>query len=256
MEIQKYVEQYFAQKYIPFKKNIVCRGKSETFTEFDIILPNTLVEVKGGLYDNVNCHYFNKLVNQIKRMIKYVPDGVNIWIYFHMEQSSIVYEMLSKYDRINVTHNLDDIHIDMSEYVLYTESTGVLRSLAAKDYCDRFHINNIYGQITVNRNVYYRAIANMPIEEMELLNKIDMCFTDVRPPYSIDVVHNISPLRRYINKDKIDTIWKVFEITVPKFTINIAYKIILFDGVTACCEKCRIVRYITDLRGGLCSHCR
>jgi hypothetical protein len=197
MDIQQYVEHYFANQHVPYKENVKIHTMSSICAEFDLVLPGTLIEIKGGKYQRIDNNYFQRLVQQLERLEKYTPKHINIWLYFHEKPQPEIIDMIKKCGRIKITDDLDNIHIDLSEYTLYTNRTGVLRSLSSLSNTNRHQINDWYGSITVDRTSYYKAIANMCREEMSMLNSIDMCFTDTKPILSMSIIHKINQRTKY-----------------------------------------------------------
>lgn len=245
MIAQKYVENYFTNKNIPFRSNIFIGPKRKIVMEFDMILPNTMIEIKSGKYaDYANNNNFDKMENQIKRFCKYVPKYVDIWIYFHTKQPEYVYNFISNYKRVRATENIEDIVISMNNYDVCTNDSGVLRSLTSDLNKDRFYVNRVFGQLTVLREAYYHAIANMYSEGLDKLNQIDMCFTDKYPQKCLSITgRKIQQNKKIYPLKKIDSLWKNFDILVPYYTINVHTNLMDIPGITIACRECHNIYF-------------
>lgn len=255
MDVQHYVEQYFTNKHVPFKGNVKIHTMSSICAEFDLVLPHTLIEIKGGKYKQIDGIYLKKLVQQLERLEKYTPKHINIWLYFHEKQKPEIIDVIKRYGRIKVTDGLDNIHIDLSEYTLYTNVSGALRSLSSLLNTNRHQINEWYGPLTVDRTTYYKTIANMCREELSMLNSIDMCFTDTKPILSMSVILKNNQPTKYCDLEHVGTLWRNFDIEIQSYSINVTTELMYISGITFQCKQCHRIFFEHYIVGDICKSC-
>lgn len=110
----------------PYKRNVIITQKRKEIVEFDFVIPNAVIEVKGGVYCGV------KIITQVQRMISVLPENIKIYVlFFHRSKDTdmIMNTIIRNYgDRVVYITSLSQIVFPKGlEY--YTESCNFIRDM-------------------------------------------------------------------------------------------------------------------------------
>ena len=249
METEQIVENYLICNHIPYKKNVIFKNKKITSAEFDFIIPNAVIEVKGGIFNSEYSQGLEKLFIQLIRIKSYIPSHFKIYYFFRKCLPNDVYDLLVKNGAI-VLYDLKNLIYDYnnSDYVFYTCDTAVLRSMASVYNTEFELIKQLYNPIVVPVYIYMRAIANIADEELARLNQIQFKFIeDTAPPqkYIYLTIKNLSYSKN----------WNIFYVQFPYYVLKDTQKMLLIDGITITCSKCKNIKFEESVEDNICSKC-
>lgn len=242
MEFEKIIQTKLDKKNIPYKRHVKLVGENNAIiTEFDFIMPNAVIEAKGGL-----CSYSqNTFLKQLILHKSIIPEHFQMYYYFENIPKKYILDILDEHNVLPI-YCIDDIQFNDDGYEYYTNDSSVIRMIGS---LEKTNINNFINQFNIlrtSKDIYYKGIVCLDDNCLDTLNKVNWIISNKTPEKYIKLQiknkYKGNFCQVYDNKNKND-IWNKFTFCIPYNDFKHCSELIFIDGITKECKRCYKIYY-------------